>query len=234
VTASNDWTDDQLVELAALPADHPDVRAVRASPRHWARLIALRAFLHGGETPPDAREGEAVARTRETLERELFAGPNAAGADDAAAPAARHTTSRPERRTARAFPGGWRIWRPAFAVAALLVAAVWLIPEALDRRSVMRGPESSEIRTSAPDVYGDRVVFTWSAVPGADAYELRWLREDLSLVRPPLATADTAVEIPLEALFPPDGTDGRILWRVSAMRGAELIATSVTAVFERP
>jgi hypothetical protein len=210
------WSDEQLAELAALPKDHPDVQAVRSDPERWARLIALRAFLHPADVPDGARTEDAVAHLRDAVRDALDRAPSDVARQVRAAPV--------ERRSMASWFTGWR---PALAVAAaLVVVGALLLPRLTERSGTLRGNGDAMIETIAPVITAEGVRFSWRRVNDADQYELRLLHADLSAAAPAVSTADTAATLPRSHLAGIEGAAAPAFWRVIALRAGREIAGS--------
>jgi hypothetical protein len=222
-------SDERLAELAALPPDHPDIRAVAADPERMARLVALREFLYPQEAPPGARTDEARARLRGAVREALGVAPAAEPGRAVAAP----RLEVPADRTRR----GWWFggWGSALAAAAVVVVVGALFyPRFMARKGVLRGTPGAAVEVLAPEFTADIVVFRWRAVPEAEQYDLRFLTADLSPARPAIATRDTSVEVPVTGLFPTSGNGAAAFWRVSAWREGAQVAESDLSSLEPP
>ncbi len=223
MTPGRVWSDERIAELAELPPEHPEVQAVREDPERWARLIALRAFLHPEAPPPGARTEEAVSRIRAAVQHAL----EAQEADPAPRPG---MTPARSARAPRAWFTGW----PALAAAAAVIVAVaLLLPRALEHRDTLRGSAATPLAATAR-IEGDAAVFTWRAVPGAEVYEFAVFGEDLTALRPVLAVGDTVLWLPLDALRTADGAGRTLLWRVTAVHAGTPLAHSRTVRLDVP
>jgi len=210
------WSDEPLADLAALPLDHPDVQAVRGDPERWARLIALREFLQPAEAPAGARTGEAVAHlrgaVRDALDRET---------EGAKGPV---RAVRAERRGLPSWLGGWR---PALAAAAaVIVVGALLLPRLTERSGTLRGTREAMVETLPPVTTGEYVQLSWRAVERADLYEVHLLRADLGPAAPVISTADTTATVPRGQVFPSEGAEVTVFWRVVALRAGLRVAES--------
>jgi len=222
-------TDERLAELAALPPDHPDVRAVAADPERMARLVALREFLYPQEAPPGARTDAARARLRGAVREALGVAPAAEPARAVAAPRLEAPADRARR--------GWWFggWRSALAAAAVVVVVGALFyPRFMARERVLRGTPGAAVEVLAPEFTADIVVFRWRAVSEVEQYDVRFLRADLSPARPAIATRDTSVEVPAAELFPAGGKGAAAFWRVSGWREGAQVAESDLSALEPP
>lgn len=202
------WSDERLAELAELPADHPDVQAVRRNPERWARLVALREFLAPGAEPEGARTGEAVTQIRAAVRSALDASAETTGAG---------------RRPSPWF-GGWQL--AAAAVIVAVIAGVLLLGRQGDQSGTLRGPEDVSIETQSPVITDEGMRFSWRAIEGAEAYELRLLRADLGPAIPVITTQDTFIVVPPGEVA--GGSGPAVHWRVSATRATRTIAESET------
>jgi hypothetical protein len=217
VSEQTTWTDERLADLAALPTDHPDVLAVRGDPASWARLLALREFLHPAAIPEGARTGEAVARLRTAVGEAL----------DRDAVSVTEGVPRPIRAERRSLAEWFTGWRPALAAAAaVVVVGALLLPRLTERSGTLRGPDGARIETLAPVGTTDGVRFAWRQVAGADLYELRLLRADLSAAVPVVATAETSATVAAAEITPLDESEGAAFWLVSALRAGRVVAES--------
>jgi hypothetical protein len=190
-----------LLDLEALPAGHPWRRHLDACPRCRTLAAEYRAFLQAGPVPAGADPASAELDLSAFVHREIVA---PASSDPLVAPA------RPEGREP-GFPirfhafGRWL--RPALLAAAAVLMAVSIqqgIHAFRDsagqagRSGVYRGSRSLD--GSAPGRASDRstarsftalaealdggpIRFSWTALSGADAYEVVLYSDDLDEVR---------------------------------------------------
>ena len=207
-----------IAELAHLPAEDHRVTEAMQSPRTRALLASYRDFLAQGPPPDGARVAEADAALAAVLEREM------------ALPAG----FRAQPRT-KSHPSAWaRLFspalRPAWAMAGIvaIAALAWV---ALPHRGpaperVMRGSESAALEASVARG-ASAAAFTWTAVPGADRYEVRIYATDLVTVLAVHEAGDATrwslpgTEYP-EALARGEG----VAWQVTAYQGDTPIAQS--------
>ena len=210
-------------------------------PIREARERALAAFEQPGPLPDSARTEHAEAQLLAALERELGV-----------------KLDEPERTTRALGPapdaagGGVRAffarlvaaptWRPALAVAAVLVvvAGAWTLfsPGRPGEEPRLRGsavPGTAWNAATTAVTAGDGALrLTWNPAPGATRYAVVFLAADLSEV----ARVDdvTATELVLERDALPAGlarsTD--VLWRVTAYAGGDEIARSTASPVTLP
>jgi hypothetical protein len=123
----------------------------------------------------------------------------------------------------------WSAWlRPAFvtAVAAVLtVVAVSLWRGGQSDEPVLRGAEESAWSLPAPQLDGEKIVFEWAAVEGADAYDLQIFDDALNEVyrSGPVSTPTATV---VRGALPGVAPGASLTWRVQALRGGDVISTS--------
>jgi hypothetical protein len=236
---------DDLAGYEDLPPDDP--RVLELGPRARASLRAYRDFMASGDAPEGAPVADAEAKLGEALERELGVtlGDDPGRAPPGTAPA----------RGGRPRAGGFldallgpRL-RPALAFAVLIVVAggVWLFTSA--RRGgeapAMRGGETPVMRggeTGAGDPLGAHVHslgggsmrLEWNPSAEASSYTVTFLSPDLVEVARMTDVRDTHVDL-LRGSLPSGLTPGaRLLWRVSAMRGADEVVRSRTTTVTVP
>lgn len=229
-----------LDALLALPESDPRLQALE--PADHARLRALREFVAPGEVPSGARLGEAEARLAARLEAELGLPVGGAGAQSSAA-----ATSAPAKAAGDSGRGFFRslvapAWRPAFALAALLVVAggVWMFRASTREPAILRGPragapeggiESSRQPMRLP---GGALELEWQALPGATRYTIVFLSADLDeIARIPNLTETRCVLDPARL---PSGLDKgeQVLWHVVGMRDGDEIGRSRTLPLTLP
>jgi len=211
---------ERIADLATLPDDHESCRHARECPRCRSLWLSYQSFMEAGALP-----GANVEAARRELEARIRR--HGASAFPAAAPPA-----------SRLKPGRfWPAWlRPApvlvaAAVLALVAITVWRggEPEA----PVLRGEDAGEsaLMLNPPDVSAAGIRLSWSPMPGADAYEVRFFDDALSEVyRAPAAGTELVLDRSSLDVVP--GT--RLTWRVVALRGGDVVGTSSPASLTMP
>jgi len=221
----------ELHELLALESKPPGDAARRhleECPRCRNRLALYASFLEPGEAPAGADVADAERRLTEALDHARRAEAPAASPSPAAGGVA--------PRRARVS------WRPAWALAGLLLAGAivlvraWSLgpPETGVLRSATRAPgATATLRLEAPaPLPGGAVRLAWAAQPGADAYEVRVLGPDLALLTR-REVAGTSLELGPDDLAA--APVGAVLgWKVTALRAGERLAVSTFGTLRRP
>lgn len=228
---------EDLGGLEGLPPDDARMRSLESQPRVRAQQRAFREFLAPGDAPDPAQVAEAEVRMREALEREIgipLGGASGGRAADAAA-RARHRGSL------------WAAWprlRPALAFAAVVLVAggAWMFatlrresaaPQLRASQPVI--PRSGLVTAEKPErLDGGGLRLTWAPVGEADSYTVVFLAPDLAEVAQVAGLRQTHLNLKPGSL--PRGLvpGSRVLWRVSAMRGADEVARSGTLTAELP
>jgi hypothetical protein len=146
----------------------------------------------------------------------------------------RDASPRVSRMTTRSV---WPVWlRPAIvtAVAAVLtVVAVSIWRGGGSDQPVLRGGPETTWSLKAPKVSGDSIVFTWNAVPDADAYDVQIFDDALNEVFKSAGVQATTLTVDRSALsgVPAGAT---LTWRVQALHGGDVITTSPPSPVELP
>lgn len=204
---------ERVAEIAGLPPHHPDRRHVEACPRCRSLLASYQLFMDAEPVAgDDSARAEKVleARIREGAERWI---PASAG---------RSALSRSP------FRGVMR--RPLFAVAAAVavVAAAFLWTSRGPDEPVLRehaAPATIVLNEAAVDA-GGLIHLSWSALPGADQYQVRIYGPDLGEIYRSDASAETSLTIDRSALpatLPPTLD---LTWRVYALATGDVILVS--------
>jgi hypothetical protein len=212
--------------LEGLPPSDPRVRALEEQPRARALQKAYREFASPEVGIDSAEMMEAEDRLQVALEREIgvpLGEPTEAGSSARAV--------RPRRRPG--FLGALldSQWRPAFAVAALVVVAggAWLLTATRrEGAPVMRGPESGAVGDAA----APRAVplpdgswrLTWPGSADAESYEVVFLSAELTEIARVTGLRETHLDLRPDAL--PSGLvlGSHVLWRAHAMRGTDEVS----------
>jgi hypothetical protein len=207
---------ERIGDLSGLPEDHAARRHVKECPRCRSLWMSYQSFVKAAASP-DADLEWARRQLAATIRRSAQEHP-------AGAPPSSRLSLR-ERWSVLLRPA------PLVAAAALVVVAAVLWwrgggPEA----PVMRGGEAAGpgLVLNAAEVTATEIHFSWSAVPGADAYEVRLFDDGLDEVHH--AGPVTAPEVVLDRSALPALAPGTSLtWRVLARRGGDVVETSSPA-----
>jgi len=176
------WTPGEFARIAALPPGHPDRVQAEAEPAFEAWNRMREAFESSAGAP--LTEAEMVAPRAELsarLQRELGIAPVSAGARARAA-----APPRPERAGALDGLLGWLAapaGRAALAlgVVAIVAAGGWWLSSRPVAPPALRGADTSGVPVLAePEVSGGRLVLSWTAAPGADAYRVVFYDAELA------------------------------------------------------
>jgi len=204
------------VERIADVESSPELRKhVADCPRCQSLWLSYQSFLRadvaGAPGADDARRSlEAVIRRQ---------------AGQAAADVTPRTSRLATRRRAEL---SWL--RPGLIAAVAAVVAVVAISlwRGGSDEPVLRGGSASTWSLQAPRVSGLAVVFKWGAVPDADAYEVEVFDDALNLVlhSASVTTPTISVDRAAFSIIQP-GTE--LTWRVRALRGGDVLATSPPA-----
>lgn len=217
----------ELAELAHLPDGDPRLEGAMRSPRTRALLRRYREFLAEPAPMSGADFAAADARLAEMLDREL--------ALPAVAPG---RTIAPEPRESwlrRFFAPSLR---PALAFAALAVVAgivfVSTRPSPRTGEPVMRGDTTRTMDARIVATEPGKVTLQWSAVSGAEQYELRFYGADLTERGRVNLGTETRVEL-LAGQLPVGLAAGEVLfWQAVALRGTDVVQQSATASIRLP
>ena len=126
--------------------------------------------------------------------------------------------------------------RPALAITALVIVAgaVTLMPRRTGNPppDPLRGAgESQSLRVEAAELTDHGASFRWSPVPDAERYEVRLYSSNLQELGRYPAGANAFLTLSPDGL-PATGSDGRMLYRVYALRGGHVVAFSTAAPLE--
>jgi hypothetical protein len=226
------FSEEALGEILALPEDDPRRAHVRDCPRCAALALSYEGFMAADNAAAyGPREREALDAAREQLL-------GSAGAPPVA----------PERGPWRPAPAGDRPWwsrllgpalRPAFAFAAVMIAVVgvFVIPRFLGPapESIVRGLGSQPLSLADPRYErGGAVRLAWRGTPNGETYEVRFFSTALESLGVVPAGPDTTVSIGAERLPAAFARSQTVLYRVTALRGRDEMATSATGALRKP
>jgi hypothetical protein len=111
------------------------------------------------------------------------------------------------------------------AIVAMVAISVW---RGSSDEPLLRGESETTWTLETPHVSAIAIVFKWSPVPDADAYEVEIYDDALNLVLHSTAVTTPDITVDRAALANvPTGT--KLTWRVRAFRGGDVIATSPPA-----
>ncbi len=229
-----------IAELAHLREDDPRRIEAMRSPRTRALLATYQDFLTQppAEPLPGARLADADRRLAEALDRELALPATAVGDPGAATTEPRRALKDAPRRGLLELLFAPAL-RPAFALAAVVLVAgtVWMATS--QRRTptdepVMRGDAAGSFRAQIQSQTEGRATLTWTAVTGADHYELRFYAQDLAERGRVDLGPETRVEL-VAGQLPVGLLSGEVmLWQAFAMKGHDVLAESPTATIRLP
>ena len=201
---------ERIAAVLELPADHPERVHAETCPRCRSLVASYLAFV---DAEPAA--GSDLERVRGMLDAHIRA--EAAG-------------WQPAQASARSF--SWqRFFRPAPMIAAALVViaagAFWM----------SRQPEQSSVResTSTPQAFtlspaqvaaDGSVHLSWSAMTGADHYQVRIFGPDFAEIYRSANVSETTLIVERSALPANLPATLDLTWRVSALSQGDIIATS--------
>jgi hypothetical protein len=93
---------------------------------------------------------------------------------------------------------------------------------------VLRGGNQAVWELQTPHVTGIAIVFTWSAVPNADSYEVEIFDDALNQVLHSAAVTTTSISVDRAALANVPG-GAALTWRVRALKQGDVVSTSPPA-----
>jgi hypothetical protein len=128
---------------------------------------------------------------------------------------------------------GWL--RPGLiaAFAAIIAAVAISVWRGSSNEPVLRGGSEAAWELKTPHVTGIAIVFAWSAVPNADAYEVEIYDDALNQVLHSAAVTTTSISVDRAALANvPSGA--ALTWRVRALKQGDVVATSPPASLTLP
>jgi hypothetical protein len=215
----------EIAEVLASPSD--DVRRRHLDECVRCRLLLSRyeSFVAAPEHVPLRDLADAEARLATFLERRTGAIPSPGRAQPA------RPAKDPGRLTR--WPGGPG-WQPAFALAVVVVlgaGGLWIATERTHRapgptRVLRGGAAASTLHVATAMPLGDGgLSLHWTAVAGADEYELHFYSPELRELGSPARTADTTFSLGAGALPGAVGGD-TLLVSIAAMHGEALLARS--------
>jgi hypothetical protein len=244
---------DELEGVRALPPDHPRRREVETCPRCRQLLLSYVEFLEDRSAPDTIDREGAAARLREAFEREM-GGPAGAPMTQPEAPGGRSEDDARARTPSDVGPRSAGVWRPhralRFVMAAAAVAVITSLIGVFLSDHVRRPAGREDVLRTAPDSAGHRlrdrpilfqprsvasgVELRWTSVPGADAYRVVFMGEDLSQLAILDTGPDTLAVLTLGSL--PTGLRGghTVAWQVEAMQGGYPMTSSETSLVRLP
>ncbi|HXV14972.1 MAG TPA: hypothetical protein VEC56_12270 [Candidatus Krumholzibacteria bacterium] len=135
-------------------------------------------------------------------------------------------------------------WRGFLKPAPMLAGAAAVVVAAVVLWNA-RGPEEAVLRDDAPvsspafslapaRVEDGSIRLSWTAMPGADAYEVRIYGPDLSEIYRHPATPETSAEVTRSALPADLPSTLDLTWRVYALSGGDVIEASAPGSIRTP
>jgi len=215
---------EELALVAELPASDPRRAHVATCPRCGALVDAYTRFAEPGADADAPHVAAADARLSEFLAKTIGVAP-------AAAPA---PTLRPAPRESWWAALFAPAMRPAlgFVVAAIVLGGIVVWPRLAEHgptdtlRGGPRHPDAPTLLVRSAGLHVDGLHIAWSAVPGADAYEVRVFSDGLAEIARLDANGDTVLTVPPSAL-PFRASPGQsLLVRVDARAHGTVIASS--------
>lgn len=206
---------ERVAEIAGLPPDHPDRRHAESCPRCRSLLASYHLFM---AAEPVA--GDGSARAEKVLETRIREG------------AERWIPAHAPRSATSRVPFWSVIRRPAFALTAAVavVAATFLwTSRGPDEPPVLReqtAPREGIVLNQAVVGAGGGIHLSWSALPGADQYQVRIYGPDLGEIYRSEATNTTSLVVDRSALPSTLTTALDLTWRVYALATGDIIMTS--------
>jgi hypothetical protein len=205
---------ERIAEVSDLPADHPLRRHVADCPRCRNLLRSYQKFVLA--EPVAGFAGDAALRTLDAL--------------IASKVGERSAASRPAQSTSRFSLRGFLRPVPllaAAAVCALVAVVVWRQSQGPDD-ILLRNESPSPAAALAPaEVRPDgSILLSWTAVPGADAYQVRIYGPGFTEVYRHPDVAETSAVIDRSSLpsdLPPQLD---LLWRVYALQSGDVVQVS--------
>jgi len=142
--------------------------------------------------------------------------------------AARATRPVSRLSTRRRAELGWL--RPGLiaAFATILAAVAISVWRGSSNEPVLRGGSQAVWELQTPHVTGIAIVFTWSAVPGADAYDVEVYDDALNQVLHSAAVTTTTISVDRAAFANVPGGSA-LTWRVRALKQGDVVTTSPPA-----
>ena len=232
----------------AMPPGDSRLREIEACPRCRQLLGSYAEFLDDRSAPAGLDRERVAEHLRREFDRVL-------AADTAAGEPLRGPSRAPAATVARARgarPEGRRWWagllRPpvAWAAAAALAAVFALqfgerwLPPGGGADALRASPETPRARAAgglalfAPRPVAAGVELRWTSAPGADAYRVVFLGEELAQVATLDAGPDTLVVLARGELAGTLGPGRTIAWQVVAMQGGDPVASSGTRLLRVP
>jgi hypothetical protein len=200
----------EIGAVLELPADDPRRRHVEMCPRCRSLVASYTSFVEA-----EPADGSDLERVRGMLDARIRAGAS---------------RWKPSRSSVRAF--WWQLWlRPLPLLAAGLVvvsAAVYWTSRQPEQSSLRETtPQSRTFALSPAEVAADGSIhLSWSAMTGADQYQVRIYGPDFGEIYRAPNTTETALNVD-RAVLPanlPATLD--LTWRVFALSQGDVIATS--------
>ncbi len=205
---------ERIGDIAGLEADHPLRRHAEACPRCGSLLASYREFA----AVRDA-DGSNVERARPHLDARIRS--------DAKRWVSGHSYASTRSRTT-----GWRaLLRPApvFAAASIAVAVAFLFTNRGRDTGVLRDDTAihAAVELHPAFVADDGTIrLSWSAMTGADSYQVRIYGPDLSEIVRLSDIAETTTTVARSALPPDLPPSLDLTWRVYALSGGDEIEAS--------
>lgn len=223
---------EEIHRALELPDSDPRRAHVRECPRCRALADEFRAFTEASVAGVEEwRLAAAESSLAAALERELAGLPGGAAESEPVA----------ARRAAPAPPAPWwqslfaPAWKPALAIAGVIVVAAFALWPRLDERPgepALRGGEASTVALVAATRNANGIEARWQPIAGVDAYEVRLLSPELEeLAR--FEAAGTSLALASDRL-PPAARAGTVLLRVVALRDGDEVAFSELHTLGRP
>ncbi len=211
---------EKLGDIEALSQDSPEQRHLAACPRCRVRLASYHRFLNQDDDAKGPEIAGAEKRMRARLDREIF-GEVAVVKDDPSKQKLLHRSRR----------SGHLI---AFAAAASIIiisGAVWvqLRDSGMEGEIILRNGEEQSLGLDLglPAVLEDGgIALFWSAHPGADSYRVLLFDENLSEIARFDAGTDPLLSLTSDQVERIRNGRRALLWRVEALSGGDLIASS--------
>jgi hypothetical protein len=202
------------VEQIADVATSPELkRHVDECPRCQSLWLSYQSFMSA-----DTAHAPRIDDARRTLEATIRR--SAAKSEEAPRVSRLSTRRRAEL--------GWL--KPGLIAALATVVAVTaiLVWRNNSEEPVLRGGNKAVWELQTPHVTGIAIVFTWSAVPNADSYEVEIYDDTLNQVLHSAAVTTTSISVDRSALANVQ-SGSALTWRVRALKQGDVVSTSLPA-----